>query len=151
MTERAATARRLQDELDNGVGPVEAGLIGQWAIRNDPTAIQTADLEHAQTIGIPVALLLLVLALGSIVAAAVAPIALAVAGLLFAVGTMFALMTWMAFDSLVMARSTMIGVGVDHAMFVVSRFREELARARVTRKGRKNRVTGRKPLFWSPG
>ncbi|GAD83334.1 MMPL family transporter [Nocardia asteroides] len=110
-------------------------------MQNASTDMQNTDLARAEAIGIPVALVLLVLALGALAAAAV-PIGVAVAGLLLATGALFAMTTVTAFDSLVMAMATMIGlgVGIDYAMFVVSRFREELVRARVADRRDRDRI-----------
>lgn len=129
MAERATVARELQDVIHTRGGEaVQVGLTGYSAVQNAVTELQNADLARAEMIGIPVALLLLVLALGALVAAAI-PIGVAIAGLLAAVGVLFALTTITVFDSLTVAMATMIGlgVGIDYAMFIVSRFREELA------------------------
>ncbi len=129
MAARARVARDLQDAITIiGDGSVEVGLTGYSAVQNAATELQNADLARAEAIGIPVALILLVLALGALSAAAV-PIGVAIAGLLTAVGVLFGLTTVTAFDSLTVAMATMVGlgVGIDYAMFIVSRFREELA------------------------
>ncbi|MBJ8340801.1 MMPL family transporter [Antrihabitans sp. YC3-6] len=148
MAERAAVARDVQDAIGSDAsGDIEIGLTGYSAVQNAATDMQNADLARAEAIGIPVALLLLVLALGALAAAAV-PIGVAIAGLLLASGALFAMTTVTAFDSLVVAMATMIGlgVGIDYAMFIVSRFREELLHAEVTDRRDKDRIadaTGR--------
>ncbi|MCV7024305.1 MMPL family transporter [Mycolicibacterium novocastrense] len=134
MADRAAVARALQDAVaDSGDADVDAALTGYSPVQNDVTDVQNSDVKRAEMIGVPVALGLLVLALGAVLAAVV-PIGVALAGLLLAAGVMFALTTVTAFDSLVVSTATMIGVGVgiDYALFIVSRFREELKRAGVT-------------------
>ncbi|BAH55781.1 putative membrane protein [Rhodococcus opacus RKJ300 = JCM 13270] len=134
MARRAVVARELQEAIAaTGTADIDAALTGYSPVQNDVTEIQNADVQRAETIGIPVALALLVLALGALVAAIV-PICVAVAGLLVAVGSMFAMTTVTAFDPLVVSMATMIGIGIgiDYAMFIVSRFREELTRAGVT-------------------
>lgn len=133
MAQRAKTAEQLQDTLAaTDTGAVQAALTGYSPIQNDATALQEADLKRAEAIGIPVALLILVLALGALAAAAV-PIGTALAGVLFAIGALYLLSSVTAFDTLVMSMATMIGIGVgiDYAMFIVSRFREELVVAGV--------------------
>ncbi|MEU4710827.1 MMPL family transporter [Nocardia salmonicida] len=129
MAERGRVARELQNTITTtGDNSVEVGLTGYSAVQNAATELQNADLARAEAIGIPVALILLVLALGALAAAAV-PIGVAIAGLLTAVGVLIGLTTVTAFDSLTVAMATMVGlgVGIDYAMFIVSRFREELA------------------------
>ncbi|ACY21882.1 MMPL domain protein [Gordonia bronchialis DSM 43247] len=128
MAERAKVARDLQDAIaTTGDDSIDVGVTGYSAVQNAATELQNADLARAEAIGIPVALVLLVLALGALAAAAV-PIAVAIAGMLTAVGVLFTLTAVTAFDSLTVAMATMVGlgVGIDYAMFIVSRFREEL-------------------------
>ena len=128
MAERANVARDLQDAIaTTGDDSIDVGVTGYSAVQNAATELQNADLARAEAIGIPVALVLLVLALGALAAAAV-PIAVAIAGMLTAVGVLFTLTAVTAFDSLTVAMATMVGlgVGIDYAMFIVSRFREEL-------------------------
>ncbi|WP_235214936.1 MMPL family transporter [Rhodococcus opacus] len=140
--QRATVAEQLQSVVQGGnTGDVDAAVTGYSPVQNDVTEIQNADVQGAETIGIPVALVLLVLALGALVAAIV-PIGVAVAGLLVAVGVMLAMSTLTTFDSLVVSMATMIGIGVgiDYAMFIVSRFREELARAGVTRRDSRSEI-----------
>ncbi|MGH4001569.1 MAG: MMPL family transporter, partial [Pseudonocardiaceae bacterium] len=66
---------------------------------------------------------------GTVVAALV-PLALAGAGLLATFGVITVLAGWIGINQLVIAFVTMIGlgVGIDYAMSVVSRFHEELRR-----------------------
>ncbi|WP_239476552.1 MMPL family transporter [Nocardia arizonensis] len=128
MSERVEVATRLQSQLtrptDTGVA---TGMTGYSAIQADLMAIETADLQRAETIGLPVAAAVLVLALGAM-AAATLPIAVTGAGIAAGIGVLFGLTTYLSFDSLVLSVATMIGTGtaIDYAMFVVSRFAEEL-------------------------
>ncbi len=133
MAQRADVARTLQDAVRASAGDgVDAAVTGYSPVQNDATELQKADLQRAELIGIPVALGLLVIAMAALVAAII-PIGIALAGLLLAAGALLLASTMMSFDSLVMSMATMIGVGVgiDYAMFIVSRFREELHRAGV--------------------
>lgn len=142
MAERAAVAERLQEVIRGVVtDDVDAAVTGYSPVQNEVTEIQNADVQRAETLGIPVALALLVLALGAFAAATV-PIGIAIAGLLLAAGTMLMMTTITTFDSLVVSMATMIGVGVgiDYAMFVVSRFREELTRGQVTDRGQHEQI-----------
>ncbi|WP_249358114.1 MMPL family transporter [Nocardia cyriacigeorgica] len=134
MAQRAAVAKDLQQAISaTDTGGIDAAMTGYSPVQNDVTDIQKSDMTRAEMIGIPVALILLVLALGALVAALV-PVAVALAGLLVAAGAMFAMTTVTSFDALVSAMATMIGVGVgiDYAMFIVSRFREELTQTGVS-------------------
>lgn len=134
MAARADVARSLDTALTTqNTGSVAVALTGYSPVQNDATAAQNSDAQRAEMLGIPVAMVLLVVALGA-VAAAVVPIVTALVGLLVTAGVMFALTAVTEFDSLTMSMATMIGIGVgiDYAMFIVSRYREELNAGAVT-------------------
>ncbi len=127
-------ATKLQHALDPLAGAgVHVWLTGYSPVAVDITNVENADVERAETIGVPIALLVLLLALGTAVAAIV-PLAIAGSGLLLTFGFLALLATMLTFDSFLTTIVTMIGVGIgiDYALFVVSRFREELARRRST-------------------
>jgi putative drug exporter of the RND superfamily len=107
---------------------IHVSLTGYSPIVRDLADVENTDAEHAEMIGIPVALLVLLLALGAVVAALL-PLLVAGAGLLVTFGVLAALATVFSFDNLLLAVVTMLGlgVGIDYALFIVSRFREELA------------------------
>jgi RND superfamily putative drug exporter len=125
-------ATRLQEALDPLAGAgVHVWLTGYSPVAKDITTVENEDVERAETIGVPIALLILLLALGAAVAAVV-PLAIAGSGLLLTYGFLAVLASMLTFDSFLTTIVTMIGVGIgiDYALFVVSRFREELARRR---------------------
>ena len=131
--ERGDRARSLQDVVASaaGDGPVEAYLTGYSPSANDLTEVENADVERAESFGIPVAFIVLLLALGALVAAFV-PLIVALVSLMATFGILSALTTLTTFDAFLISIVTMIGVGVaiDYSLFVLSRFREELVRAR---------------------
>jgi RND superfamily putative drug exporter len=125
-------ATRLQKAVDPLAGAgVHVWLTGYSPVAIDITTVENGDVERAETIGVPIALLVLLFALGAAVAAVV-PLAIAGSGLLLTFGLLAALATILTFDSFLTTIVTMIGVGIgiDYALFIVSRFREELARSR---------------------
>ncbi len=125
-------ATLLQEALDPLAGAgVHVWLTGYSPVAKDITTVENEDVERAETIGVPIALLILLLALGAAVAAVV-PLAIAGSGLLLTYGFLAVLATMLTFDSFLTTIVTMIGVGIgiDYALFIVSRFREELARRR---------------------
>ncbi|MFI6869744.1 MMPL family transporter [Nocardia sp. NPDC050406] len=141
MSARVDVAARLQSALapvaESGVS---AALTGYAPIEGDLMAMETGDMTRAESFGLPIAALVLILALGAVVAATI-PIAVTAAGIALAVGVLFGLTAWFAFDSLVLSVATMIGTGtaIDYAMFIVSRFNEELTRRGVRdRRARKD-------------
>jgi RND superfamily putative drug exporter len=84
------------------------------------------DLIHAELFGLPAAALVLVLVFGSLVAAGL-PIVLAVVSILGAIGAtlLVASQTTMSVYALNMISMIGLAVGVDYALFIVDRFREE--------------------------
>jgi RND superfamily putative drug exporter len=125
---------------DASGGGVNAWLTGYTPITNDQTVVQGADSENAESIGMPIALVVLILALGAVVSA-VLPLLLAIAGLILSFGVFALLSFGLSFDAFLISIVTMIGtgIGIDYALFVVSRFREELARRNITRAGGKQK------------
>ncbi len=123
-------ANHLQSAVDPLAGAgVRVWLTGYSPIAKDITTVENEDVERAETIGVPIALLVLLLALGAVVAAVV-PLMLAGSGLLLTYGVLALIAKALTFDSFITTIVTMLGVGIgiDYALFIVSRFREELAR-----------------------
>jgi putative drug exporter of the RND superfamily len=110
-------------------GGVQAWLTGFSPSAKDIAQVETADAERAEAIGLPVALGILLLALGAL-SAAMVPLLLADAGLLLTFGVIGLLARVFVFDTFLLTIVTMIGlgIGIDYSLFIVSRFREELAR-----------------------
>jgi RND superfamily putative drug exporter len=120
---------------------VHVWLTGFSPIARDLSDVERTDTERAEAIGVPVALAILLFALGTAVAA-LAPLLMAGAGLLLTYGVLALLTTLFHFDNLLLAIVTMIGVGIgiDYGLFIVSRFREELARSPRAPDGERERV-----------
>ena len=87
------------------------------------------DLTRAERLGLPLALLILLFSSGAVVAAGL-PILLALAGVTVTFGILGAAASFTEFNLFVPNIATMIGlgVGIDYALFIVNRFREELGR-----------------------
>jgi putative drug exporter of the RND superfamily len=126
LVRRAESLQHVVDPLARA--DVRVWLTGYSPVAKDITTVENEDIERAETIGVPVALAILLLALGTVVAAVV-PLALAGSGLLLAYGVLALIAHVLTFDSFLTTIVTMIGVGIgiDYALFIVSRFREELA------------------------
>jgi RND superfamily putative drug exporter len=126
---RFQDAQRIQ-ALNNRFGPqgIQVWLTGYSPIARDLSNVEITDTEHAELIGVPTALLILLIALGAPLASLL-PLLLAGFGLGVTYGMLALMAQLVSLDSLVLAISTMIGVGIgiDYSLFIVSRFREEIA------------------------
>jgi putative drug exporter of the RND superfamily len=102
-------------------------VTGPAAIYKDIETATSDDLRRAETIGIPAALLVLVLAFGTAVAAAM-PLAVGGIAVVSTLGVLYLVAQALPLSIFVLNIATMLGlgVGVDYALLAVSRFREEL-------------------------
>jgi uncharacterized membrane protein YdfJ with MMPL/SSD domain len=102
---------------------------GQWAVFGDVNKTVTKDIERAESISTPIVLVLSLFIFGSLVAALmpvlVGLVAVVGAFALVRVATLTADVSIFAINII-----TLIGMGfaIDYALFIVSRFREELER-----------------------
>jgi putative drug exporter of the RND superfamily len=121
----AEAARR---DVPAGV-EVETG--GGAAFYERVNEISRHDLEQAERISFPITLLVLLLAFTSLVAAGL-PIMLALVSLGVTLGALYFLAGVTDMNVYVTNTASIvgIGVGIDYALFVVTRFREELGRGR---------------------
>ena len=105
---------------------IRALVAGPATLMNDFNRIAEEDLRLGETIGIGVALVVLVWVFGSVVAGVI-PIILAVVAIAIAMG--LAALVGQLFDLsfFITNMITMIGlaVGIDYSLFIVSRYREE--------------------------
>jgi putative drug exporter of the RND superfamily len=106
---------------------VTALLTGAAPFYSEFSKTTNEDLKNAESIALPISLLILILAFGSLVAAGM-PLALAVLSLLISFGVISAIAA-VADVSLFtenIASMIGIGVGIDYSLFILTRFREEL-------------------------
>lgn len=109
-------------------GDLEAHVIGGPAFDYDLEKTSERDLIRAETYSLPVIMLVLVFVFGSLAAAAL-PLLLGVASVSLTMAALFFLGQVVALSVFVRNIVTMVGLGlgVDYSLFIVSRFREELA------------------------
>ena len=102
-------------------------VTGSPAVFQDIETATAADLRRAETVGIPAALIVLVLAFGTAVAAGI-PLAVGGVAVVSTLGLLFLVTSEVPLSIFVLNIATMLGlgVGVDYALLAVSRFREEL-------------------------
>ncbi len=126
--EFAANAETLREEVHAIPAPdgFEALIAGPATFNNDFNTVAEEDLRTGETVGIIVALIVLVFVFGT-VASGVIPIILGVVSIAVAMG--LAALVGQLFDLsfFITNMITMIGlaVGIDYSLFIVSRYREE--------------------------
>jgi RND superfamily putative drug exporter len=101
-------------------------VAGQATLFADFSTIAEEDARKGESIGIAIALVVLVVVFGAIVAALV-PVAMAVAAIVLSVGLVALIGQLVEFNLFVVNIISMIGlaVGIDYSLFIVSRYREE--------------------------
>ena len=125
-------------------------ITGASSISYENNELATHDLEQGEQVGVPVAMLILLVLFGALVAA-LAPIGLAVVSIIIALG--IAALVGQVFELVffVTLMITMIGlaVGIDYSLFIISRFREEMNRGLSTLEAvqRAGDTAGRTVLF----
>ena len=102
---------------------------GDGSIDHDITHQFEKDLKGGEAIGIPAALVVLLIVFGAAVAAGV-PVVLGFFGIVVAVGITGILSKTLGVDNVVINMITMIGlaVGIDYTLFIIERTREERRR-----------------------
>ena len=107
---------------------VRVYVTGRSPLIADLVRQQESDLAQAELRAIPVALVVLLVASGTLVAAGL-PLLLALGGMVVAFGLLGALTPWVSFNLFVPNLATMLGlgVGIDYALFLIARYREALA------------------------
>ena len=104
-------------------------IVGQASSSFETNEFATHDLEQGERFGVPVALLILLVLFGAVVAALV-PIGLAIVGIGIALGLAALIGQVYELVFFVTLMITMIGlaVGIDYSLLMISRFRDELGR-----------------------
>ena len=125
-----------------GVGSNGVHLAGQGALWAGLQEVSKHDLEKAEQTGFPIVLLILLAVFGSLAAAAL-PLALGLGSVLVTGALIWLVSQQMEMSVFVTNMASMIGIGVavDYSLFVLARFREEVAAGHP----RTRRVRGRWP------
>ena len=106
---------------------LETYVAGAPAVYQDLEDASNEDIKQAEKYAFPFALLILVLAFGTVVAAGV-PVVIGGVSVLTTLAALYFLAGSYDMSVFVLTLSTMLGLGlgIDYALFFVSRFREEL-------------------------
>ena len=117
----------LRDAYGTESGPVHVLVGGPDAVGLDIGAQVGSDLALAESIAVPIILVLLVVAFGSVIAALL-PLAIGVLAVVgtFAVLSILGSVTDVSVFSVNLTTALGLGLAIDYALLMVSRFREEL-------------------------
>ncbi|MEU5849091.1 MMPL family transporter [Saccharopolyspora shandongensis] len=125
--EKAAEhAKKLTDKLADEGGPLQVRPGGKVGVKNDINKHVEDDLTTSESFAVPLTLVLLVVAFGSVVAALL-PLSIGIVSIL---GTLLALfllskVTDVSVYALNVATAFGLGLAIDFGLLMVSRFREE--------------------------
>ncbi|WP_405831611.1 MMPL family transporter [Streptomyces sp. NBC_01176] len=146
------TLDRLAPSYRGTHGPVEIKVGGPVAVQHEMQTTIREDLTRAEFIALPVTLVLLVMVFGSAVAALL-PLGVGIVAILGTNAVLRGLTEFTDVSVFAMNLTTALGLGlaIDYALFIVRRFREELATGAepVTAVGTTLRTAGRTVLFSS--
>jgi RND superfamily putative drug exporter len=125
--QRTAGLEAIEHRLD--APGLETSVGGLSTVNRDITERIRADIARAETLSIPVLLVLLVVIFGSVAAASL-PLAIGVTAILGAFTALraFTLVTDVSVFSINVITILGLGLAIDYGLFMVSRFREELRR-----------------------
>ncbi|WGP10166.1 MMPL family transporter [Streptomyces sp. SH5] len=144
------TLDRMAPDFAGERGPVTVSLGGPVAVQHEMQTIIQEDLLRAELIALPVTLVLLVMVFGSAVAAML-PLAVGIVAILGTNAVLRGLTEFTDVSVFAMNLTTALGLGlaIDYALFIVRRFREELAGGADPRTavGTTLRTAGRTVLF----
>lgn len=126
-----STSAKYYDELRGRIrsDTLSVTATGNLAITQDFNHILEADLQRAEIVSLPLALLILVLVFGTVVAALL-PLGVGILAIVGGVAGTMLLTHVTDVSQYALNIVTLIGLGVaiDYSLFIVNRFREELRR-----------------------
>src|SRR3984957_11393174 len=123
-----ARTNSLEGQLRSQYPDIKLEITGETPLNFDLRKVSADDVTHAEERAMPVTLLLLLLAFGSLVAALL-PLGVGVLSISMAMGAAALLAHYLQLSILVQNLATMLGLGlgIDYGLLMVSRFREALA------------------------
>lgn len=106
---------------------IEVGLTGTALVNEDLNTASQHDLKQAEMIGLPIALVVLLLAFGGLVAASI-PLIIGIVSVVSSMGVLYLIGQELDLSIFVLNIVPMIGLalGIDFSLIFINRFREEL-------------------------
>src|SRR5271170_7434512 len=122
-----AKADWMEGQLRPHFPGIRLEITGETPLNYDLRRVSAEDVKHAEERAMPVTLLLLLIAFGSLVAALL-PLGVGLLSISMALGAAALLANYLHLSILVQNLVTMLGLGlgIDYALLMVSRFREAL-------------------------
>ena len=123
-----ARADSMEGQLRSQYPNIKLEITGETPLNFDLRKVSADDVTRAEKRAMPVTLVLLLLAFGSLVAALL-PLGVGLLAISMAMGAAALLAHYLQLSILVQNLATMLGLGlgIDYALLMVSRFREALA------------------------
>ena len=125
-------------------------MVGDASTAHDNNELSETDLRRGERVGLPIALIILIVLFGTI-AAALMPVGLSIAAIVVALG--ITALVGQVFDLTIFVTLMIImiglAVGIDYSLVIISRYRDELARGLDTKSAieRAGATAGRTVLF----
>jgi putative drug exporter of the RND superfamily len=122
-----AKADLMEGQLRSQYPNIKLEITGETPLNFDLRKVSADDVNHAEARAMPVTLVLLLIAFGSLVAALL-PLGVGILSISMAMGAAALLAHYLHLSILVQNLATMLGLGlgIDYALLMVSRFREAL-------------------------
>ncbi|WP_309140614.1 MMPL family transporter [Streptomyces sp. PKU-EA00015] len=127
---RKAAARIVPDAVGEQ-GPLKVTATGVTAVRMEIEKLSEEDLTRAEMLSGPLVLIILLLVFGSVVAAS-APLAVGILAVIgsFVILRLLDMVVQVSVFSVNITTALGLGLAIDYSLFIVTRYREELARGR---------------------
>ncbi|CAL9662490.1 Trehalose monomycolate exporter MmpL3 [Actinosynnema sp. ALI-1.44] len=139
---------QIKDQLHvDGISEVVGGFIPTQKAIND---MSSSDLATAEAVSLPIVLLLLIVIFGGLVAASL-PVLVGGLAIMGSLGVLHAISLGAEVNSFAVNVASLLGLGmaIDYGLFIVGRFREEMAAGRTPEQAVKRTVmsAGRTVVF----
>lgn len=118
----------LRHILETTHGPAQTYLTGGPAISDEITQTSLENVEHADLLALPIALLILIVVFGTFIAACL-PLILVGVAIPLTLALLYPVALHEPTSTYVLSVASIVGLGIaiDYSLFILRRFREELA------------------------